>query len=210
MISMSGEDGEVEKEILDVLRRAIEDLTSIQESLEPVRDQIIHDTREIYVLIRRGFKKAYRGEYDSLGGLIKDISVKTTKLMDILKEYDEDALFKIAYDPLREYVELILLYTLASKDTSLLHLVDGIDSRVVLDGFVDFAGEILRLVQQAISDSKCEEAKRLIDLFEEIYIEFYTSQLSNFVFKDHKRKSDRMRSLLERVKSDYLYGCGRR
>lgn len=206
---MSGND-EVEKEILNVLRQAIEDLTSIQESLEPIRDQIIHDTREIYVLIRKGFKKAYRGEYDSLKDLIKDINEKTSKLVNTIKEYDEDALFKIAYDPLREYVELILLYTLASRDVSLLHLIESIDSRVVLDGFVDFAGEIMRFIHQAILGSKCEKAKKLIDLFEEIYVEYYTSQFSNFVLKDHKRKSDKMRALLERVKSDYLYGCSRR
>ena len=206
---MDGDKG-VEGEILKLLKKAIQNLISVQESLEPVRDQIIHDTREIYVLVRNGFKKAYRGEYESLRNLIEEVSVKTSHLLDTLDSYDEEALYRIAYDPLREYVELILLYTVASRDTSLLHLIDSVDSKVVLDGFVDFAGEIMRLVQQAISESRCEDANRFISLFEEIYIEFYTSQLSNFVYKDHKRKSDRMRSLLERIKSDYLYGCGRR
>ncbi len=206
---MSKDVGDVEREILEALRHAITDILSTQESLEPVRDRVIQEAREVYVLVRNGFKMAYRGEFDALRNLINEVGIKVSELLDIIGEYD-DILLKIAYDPLKEFIELILLYTLASRDTSLLHYLRSIDSRIVLDGFVDFVGEILRLVQQAISNSKCEDAKRLIDLLEEIYIEFYTSQLSSFIFKDHKRKSDRMRSLLERVKSDYLYGCGRR
>ncbi len=205
---MSDDVGDVEREILEALRHAITDLLSTQESLEPVRDRVIQEAREVYVLVRNGFKMAYRGEFDALGNLINEVGIKVSELLDIIGEYD-DILLKIAYDPLKEFIELILLYTLSSRDTSLLYYLKSIDSRIVLDGFVDFVGEILRLVQQAISNSKCEDAKRLIDLLEEIYIEFYTSQLSGFIFKDHKRKSDRMRSLLERVKSDYLYGCGK-
>ncbi len=206
---MSDDVGDVEREILEALRHAITDLLSTQESLEPIRDRVIQEAREVYVLVRNGFKMAYRGEFDALGNLINEVGIKVSELLDIIGEYD-DILLKIAYDPLKEFIELILLYTLSSRDTSLLYYLKSIDSRIVLDGFVDFVGEILRLVQQAISNSKCEDAKRLIDLLEEIYIEFYTSQLSGFIFKDHKRKSDRMRSLLERVKSDYLYGCGKR
>ncbi len=205
---MSDDVGDVEREILEALRHAITDLLSTQESLEPIRDRVIQEAREVYVLVRNGFKMAYRGEFDALGNLINEVGIKVSELLDIIGEYD-DILLKIAYDPLKEFIELILLYTLSSRDTSLLYYLKSIDSRIVLDGFVDFVGEILRLVQQAISNSKCEDAKRLIDLLEEIYIEFYTSQLSGFIFKDHKRKSDRMRSLLERVKSDYLYGCGK-
>ncbi len=206
---MSDDVGDVEREILEALRHAITDLLSTQESLEPIRDRVIQEAREVYVLVRNGFKMAYRGEFDALRNLINEVGIKVSELLDIIGEYD-DILLKIAYDPLKEFIELILLYTLSSRDTSLLYYLKSIDSRIVLDGFVDFVGEILRLVQQAISNSKCEDAKRLIDLLEEIYIEFYTSQLSGFIFKDHKRKSDRMRSLLERVKSDYLYGCGKR
>lgn len=200
-------DRNVETKILEALRNALTSLIKMQETIDPVRERLIRTSREVSVMIRNGFKMAYKGEYSELDSQVKKINSKITDMIAKLREDEYDILTRVLYDPLREYVELILLYAILSRDSSLLSYISGIDPRVVLDGFVDFMGEILRLVQKAISDSNCVEAFKLIQLCEEIYVEFYTSQINNYLYRDHKRKSDKMRSILERVKSDYIYGC---
>jgi len=200
-------DWNVETKILEVLRDALKSLMLTQETIDPVRERMIHVSREISVMIRNGFKMIYKGEYNKLDSQIKIINSKIVDVMATLREDEYDILSRILYDPLKEYVELILLYSIVSRDSSLLSYIGEIDPRIVLDGYVDLMGELLRLVQKAISDSNCMEALKIIQLCEEIYMEFYISQIGNYLYRDHKRKSDRMRSILERVKSDYIYGC---
>ncbi|HIQ12930.1 MAG TPA: hypothetical protein EYH44_00865 [Thermoprotei archaeon] len=200
-------DWNVETKILEVLRDALKSLMLTQETIDPVRERMIHVSREISVMIRNGFKMIYKGEYNKLDSQIKIINSKIVDVMATLREDEYDILSRILYDPLKEYVELILLYSIVSRDSSLLSYIGEIDPRIVLDGYVDLMGELLRLAQKAISDSNCVEALKIIQLCEEIYMEFYISQIGNYLYRDHKRKSDRMRSILERVKSDYIYGC---
>lgn len=200
-------DWNVETKILEVLRDALKSLMLTHETIDPVRERMIHVSREISVMIRNGFKMIYKGEYNKLESQIKIINSKIVDVMATLREDEYDILSRILYDPLKEYVELILLYSIVSRDSSLLSYIGEIDPRIVLDGYVDLMGELLRLVQKAISDSNCMEALKIIQLCEEIYMEFYISQIGNYLYRDHKRKSDRMRSILERVKSDYIYGC---
>ncbi|HIE37068.1 TPA: hypothetical protein EYP83_02770 [Candidatus Geothermarchaeota archaeon] len=200
-------DWNVETKILEVLRDALKSLMLTQETIDPVRERMIHVSREISVMIRNGFKMIYKGEYNKLDSQIKIINSKIVDVMATLREDEYDILSRILYDPLKEYVELILLYSIVSRDSSLLSYIGEIDPRIVLDGYVDLMGELLRLVQKAISDSNCMEALKIIQLCEEIYMEFYISQIGNYLYRDHKGKSDRMRSILERVKSDYIYGC---
>lgn len=203
---MSGEDN-----LLDILRHSFEVLKKVNNEIEPARERLINLSRMLYVEVREGFKFLYIMDMDNAKKQLNKAS-KYVKLITHDLQKNEDSitiLKKIVYDSLREFVEFKLLYLIISGERIEKHDFKYIDPSIVLDGFVDLAGEIYRLTISNLIEGSCEKADKNVKLLEKIYLEFLSNPLDSYVYKDYKRKVDRLRSLVDKVKSDFLYRCSR-
>ncbi len=201
---------EVITKITDFLDEHMDNLNKKQGDIEPYREKAIIKSREILVRVRQAFKYIYKKDLNAASNVIGELLSMVDESLSFISTYDDEkVLEKIYNDPLREYVELLLLYSFVSGDADVLDRLKDIKSEVVLDGYVDFVGELGRLVQNYLLDGICERASEVIDLIEEIYLTFMATPLDNYIYRDYKRKVDRMRGILERVKSDFLYRCGK-
>ena len=199
---------DVVTKITGLLDEYMDDLNKKQGSLEPHREKAIVKSREVLVRVRKAFKYIYKNDLDAAKGVVDELFCMVDESLSFLSIYDDEkVLEKIYSDSLREYVELLLLYSFVSGDANVLDKIKAIKPEVVLDGYVDFVGELGRLVQNYLLNGICEKASEVIGLIEEIYLTFMATPLDNYIYRDYKRKVDRIRGILERVKSDFLYRC---
>ncbi len=202
---------DISKAILEYFKRSISRLREINLRLDPNRESMLTMSRELYLVVRNGFKELYRGNFELSKKYLERSNEVVKSIYKVIESSDLYIdLSKIAYDPLREYVELILLYSTLTGDDKYIKFLNVIKPEIVLDGYIDYAGELHRMAVSKLIDDDCEGALKYISILENIYIDLLSNPLDNYVYRDYKRKVDKIRAILDKVKSDYLYRCSRR
>ena len=196
--------------ILEKFIVSINSLRRLNDDLDLKRESLIRLSRELYIDVRNGFKYLYSGEYDKAFKHIKKAHKTVENIRSVLRGVrDRYDLVKVVQDSLREYVEVVLLYSISTNELKILRLIDDIPPEILVEGYVDFAGELNRMVISKLIEGRCDETLEYIDLIEKIYIYLIGNPIDNYILREYKRKVDRVRAILDKVKSDYLYRCSR-
>ncbi|WP_299292433.1 RNA-binding protein [Nitrosopumilus sp.] len=175
-------------------------LNKIAKSLGEVQDArefLLKNTREIVVLCSRSIIAVHKGD-------VKTGKTNLKQAESLLKKYKKKAtgdLRRYLTTPEQEFVEAAALIAVVEKkeiptDKNLAVMPDS----YVL-GLLDCVGELKRMVFDKIRIGEIDEATRIFDVMENLYLNLYTFSMYDKVVKEARRKIDVNRILVDDVRS---------
>lgn len=175
-------------------------LNKISKTLGDVQDSrefLLKNTREIIVLCSRSIIAVHK----------KDTKVGKNDLKKaetLLKKYKKKAtgdLRRYIITPEQEFVEAACLIAVVEKKEIPSDKKLGVMPESYVLGLLDCIGELKRMVFDKIRIGEIEEATRVFEIMENLYLQLYTFSMYDKVVKEARRKIDVNRILVEDVRS---------
>jgi translin len=167
----------------------------LREQVLPIARQLI---RESATLI----KNAHRREWDEAAQrqttLLQTVATLRTQLSAV-----PDLWFAgFVQDALKEVAEACLVYALLRDEPIPTPEALGIDDAPYLNGLLEAMGELRRATLDAIRAEDLPRAERLLSVMDEVYFLAITFDQSDAITQGVRRRTDTLRALLERTRSD--------
>lgn len=171
-------------------------LDKISKSLASVQDDrefLLRNTREIVILCSRSIISVHKGDLKNAKKNLKQADV----LLKKYKKKGESNLRRYLITPEQEFVEAACLIAVVERkeipsDTKLKVMPES----YVL-GLLDCVGELKRMIFDKIRLGEIEEALRIFDIMENLYLHLYPFSMYDKVVKEARRKVDVDRILVD-------------
>lgn len=183
------------EQITDQIREKMEETNA-------ARDLAYQRSRELTRVCSRSIRATHREEWDLAQELIGEARAAAQDL--IAGVQDAPALYHAGYtqDALKEFVEANLTYLLV-RDEPLPTPSDlAVEDNTWLNGLAEAATELRRRILDIIRGGHDEEVERLLDKMDEIYSLLVTFDFSDSITGGLRRRTDILRSVLERTRGD--------
>ncbi|QDI88629.1 RNA-binding protein [Candidatus Nitrosopumilus sp. SW] len=175
-------------------------LNKIAKSLGDVQDSrefLLKNTREIIVLCSRSIIAVHKNDTKTGKSNLKKADI-------LLKKYKKKAtgdLRRYIITSEQEFVEAAcLIAVVEKKEIPSDKKLDVMPESYVL-GLLDCVGELKRMTFDKIRIGEIEEATRIFEIMENLYLQLYTFSMYDKVVKEARRKIDVNRILVEDVRS---------
>jgi translin len=171
-------------------------LNKIAKSLSDIQDArefLLKNTREVIILCSRAIISVHNGD-------IKSAKKNLEKAESLLKKYQKKAtadLRRYIVTPEQEFVEAICLIAIFEKKEIPTDKKLNVMPESYVLGLLDCVGELKRMVFDKIRMGDIDEAIRIFDVMENIYIHLYSFSMYDKVVKEARRKIDVNRILVE-------------
>lgn len=175
------------------LNKIAKSLAEIQDS----REFLLKNTREIIILCSRSIIAVHKG----------DLKMGKTNLRQadtLLKKYKKKAtgqLRRYLITPEQEFVEAACLIAIVEKKEIPSEKKLSVMPESYVLGLLDCVGELKRMVFDKIRIGDVDEATRIFDVMENLYLQLYTFSMYDKVVKEARRKIDVNRILVDDVRS---------
>jgi translin len=175
-------------------------LNKISKSLGEVQDSrefLLKNTREIIILCSKSIIAVHKGELETGKNNLKQADI-------LLKKYKKKAtggLERYLITPEQEFVEAACLIAIVEKKEIPSDKKLSVMPESYVLGLLDCVGELKRMVFDKIRIGKIDEATRIFDVMENLYLNLYTFSLYDKVVKEARRKIDVNRILVDDVRS---------
>ena len=175
-------------------------LNKISKSLGDIQDSrefLLKNTREIIILCSKSIIAVHKGELTRGKNNLKQADV-------LLKKYKKKAtggLERYLITPEQEFVEAACLIAIVEKKEIPSDKKLSVMPESYVLGLLDCVGELKRMVFDKIRIGKIDEATRIFDVMENLYLNLYTFSLYDKVVKEARRKIDVNRILVDDVRS---------
>ena len=175
-------------------------LNKISKSLGDVQDSrefLLKNTREIIILCSKSIIAIHKGELARGKNNLKQADI-------LLKKYKKKAtggLERYLITPEQEFVEAACLIAIVEKKEMPSDKKLSVMPESYVLGLLDCVGELKRMVFDKIRIGKIDEATRIFDVMENLYLNLYTFSLYDKVIKEARRKIDVNRILVDDVRS---------
>lgn len=160
------------------------------------RDYLIKQTRNIFTLCSQAIIAVHEGN-------MKQAKTKVQKADSLLKRYQKKAtpdLQKYLVSPEQELVEAYALIAIVEgREIPPSSQIKVSDEAYVL-GLLDCIGELKRQAIDNVRHDKLNEALKIFDTMEGLYLQLYPFAVYDKVVKEARRKLDVNRSLIEDVR----------
>jgi len=175
-------------------------LNKIAKSLENIQDSrefLLKNTREIIILCSRSIIAVHKGDLKT--------GKNNLRIADkLLKKYKKKAtggLGRYLITPEQEFVEAVCLIAIVEKKEIPSDKKLSVMPESYVLGLLDCVGELKRMVFDKIRIGKIDEATRIFEVMENLYLHLYTFSLYDKVVKEARRKIDVNRILVDDVRS---------
>lgn len=175
------------------LNKIAKSLAEIQDS----REFLLKNTREVIILCSRSIIAVHKG----------DLKMGKTNLRQadtLLKKYKKKAtgqLRRYLITPEQEFVEAACLIAIVEKKEIPSEKKLSVMPESYVLGLLDCVGELKRMVFDKIRIGDVDEATRIFDVMENLYLQLYTFSMYDKVVKEARRKIDVNRILVDDVRS---------
>jgi len=175
-------------------------LNKISKSLGDIQDSrefLLKNTREIIILCSKSIIAVHKGELTRGKNNLKQADA-------LLKKYKKKAtggLERYLITPEQEFVEAACLIAIVEKKEIPSDKKLSVMPESYVLGLLDCVGELKRMVFDKIRIGKIDEATRIFDVMENLYLNLYTFSLYDKVVKEARRKIDINRILVDDVRS---------
>ena len=175
-------------------------LNKIAKSLEKVQDSrefLLKNTREIIILCSRSIIAVHKGELKTGKNNLKQADI-------LLKKYKKKAtgqLRRYLITPEQEFVEATCLIAIVEKKQIPSDKKLSVMPESYVLGLLDCVGELKRMVFDKIRIGNIDEATRIFEIMENLYLHLYTFSMYDKVVKEARRKIDVNRILVDDVRS---------
>jgi len=181
------------KNVKSSLNKIAKNLENIQDS----REFLLKNTREIVILCSKSIIAVHKG--DLANG--KKNLVQAEKLLRTYKKKAKGDLRRYLITPEQEFVEAACLIAIVErKEIPSDKMLSVMPESYVL-GLLDCVGELKRQVFDKIRIGEIDEAVRIFDTMENLYLQLYTFSMYDKVVKEARRKIDVNRILVDDVRS---------
>ena len=167
------------------------------ESTQDSREFLLKNTREVIALCSRSIIAVHKGD-------IKTGKENAKQAETLLKKYKKKAsgdLRRYLITPEQEFVEAACLIAIAEKKEIPSDKKLGVMPESYVLGLLDCVGELKRRVFDRIRVGDVDEAARIFDVMENLYLNLYTFSMYDKVVKEARRKIDVNRILVDDVRS---------
>lgn len=174
-------------------------LDKIAKSLLEVQDArefLIKNTREIIILCSKSIISVHTGDMKSAKSNLKQAEA-------LLKKYNRKAtsdLRRYMIMPEQEFVEAVSLIAIVEKkEIPSEKILDVMPESYVL-GLMDCVGELKRMIFDKIRIGNIDDASRIFEIMENLYLYLYPFSMYDKVLKEARRKIDVDRILVDDVR----------
>ncbi len=181
------------KNVKPSLNKIAKSLESVQEA----REFLLKNTREIIILCSRSIIAVHKGD-------IKTGKNNLRQADKLLKKYKKKAtggLRRYLITPEQEFVEAACLIAIVEKKEIPSDKKLSVMPESYVLGLLDCVGELKRTIFDKIRIGKIDEATRIFEVMENLYLQLYTFSLYDKVVKEARRKIDVNRILVDDVRS---------
>jgi len=183
------------QEILNSIRHRLDRKEELREQVLPLARQLI---RESAALI----KNAHRKEWDEARSRRKVLLEAVADLKAKLVEAPDLWFAGFVQDALKEVAEACIVYAFL-RDEPVPSPEDlGIDDAPYLNGLLEAMGELRRATLDAIRSEDLSTAEKFLAVMDEVYFAAMTFDQSDAVTQGARRRTDALRAILERTRSD--------
>ena len=175
-------------------------LNKISKSLGVVQDSrefLLKNTREIIILCSKSIIAVHKGKLETGKNNLKQADI-------LLKKYKKKAtggLERYLITPEQEFVEATCLIAIVEKKEIPSDKKLSVMPESYILGLLDCVGELKRMVFDKIRIGEIDDATRIFDIMENLYLNLYTFSLYDKVVKEARRKIDVNRILVDDVRS---------
>jgi len=181
------------KNVKPALNRIAKSLGDVQDS----REFLLKNTREIVILCSKSIIAVHKG--DLANG--KKNLIQAEKLLRTYKKKATGDLRRYLITPEQEFVEAACLIAIVEqKEIPSDKMLSVMQESYVL-GLLDCIGELKRQILDKIRIGEIDEAVRIFDTMENLYLQLYTFSMYDKVVKEARRKIDVNRILVDDVRS---------
>ncbi len=181
------------KNVKPSLNKIAKSLASVQDS----REFLLKNTREIIILCSRSIIAVHKGDLKTGKSNLKQADI-------LLKKYKKKAtggLRRYLITPEQEFVEAACLIAVVEKKEIPSDKKLSVMPESYVLGLLDCVGELKRIVFDKIRIGKIDEATRIFEVMENLYLHLYTFSMYDKVVKEARRKIDVNRILVEDVRA---------
>ena len=181
------------KNVKPSLNKIAKSLGNTQDS----REFLLKNTREIIILCSRSIIAVHKGD-------IKVAKTNLKKADVLLKKYSKKAtgdLKRHMITPEQEFVEAACLIAIVEKKEIPSDKKLGVMPESYVLGLLDCVGELKRRVFDKIRIGDIDDATRVFEIMENLYLQLYTFSMYDKVVKEARRKIDVNRILVDDVRS---------
>ncbi|MEX0862120.1 RNA-binding protein [Nitrosopumilus sp.] len=182
------------------LKNVKQSLNEIAKSLGEVQDArefLLTNTREIIILCSKSIIAVHKGDITTGKTNLKKASV----LLNKYKKKATGELRKYLIIPEQEFVEATCLIAIVEQKEIPSDKKLAVMPESYVLGLLDCVGELKRQVFDKIRVGKIDEATRIFEVMENLYLQLYTFSLYDKVVKEARRKIDVNRILVDDVRS---------
>lgn len=174
-------------------------LDKIAKSLLEVQDArefLIKNTREIIILCSKSIISVHTGDMKSAKSNLKQAEA-------LLKKYNRKAtsdLRRYMIMPEQEFVEAASLIAIVEKKEIPSEKILGVMPESYVLGLMDCVGELKRMIFDKIRIGNIDDASRIFEIMENLYLYLYPFSMYDKVLKEARRKIDVDRILVDDVR----------
>ena len=181
------------KNVKSSLNKISKSLASVQDS----REFLLKNTREIIILCSKSIIAVHKGDLKTGKNNLKQADI-------LLKKYKKKAtggIRRYLITPEQEFVEAACLIAVVEKKEIPSDKKLSVMPESYVLGLLDCVGELKRMVFDKIRIGEIDEATRVFEVMENLYLQLYTFSMYDKVVKEARRKIDVNRILVEDVRS---------
>jgi translin len=175
-------------------------LNKIAKNLEDVQDSrefLLKNTREIVILCSKSIIAVHKGDLESG----KKNLIQAEKFLKTYKKKATGDLRRYLITPEQEFVEAACLIAIVEQKEIPSDKILSVMPESYVLGLLDCVGELKRQVFDKIRIGEIDEAVRIFDIMENLYLQLYTFSMYDKVVKEARRKIDVNRILVDDVRS---------
>ena len=181
------------KNVKPSLNKIAKDLGVTQDA----REFLLKNTREIIILCSKSIIAVHKGDLTIGKNNLKQAEI-------LLKKYKKKAtggLRRYLITPEQEFVEAACLIAIVEKKEIPSDKKLAVMPESYVLGLLDCVGELKRQVFDKIRIDDIDEATRIFEIMENLYLQLYTFSMYDKVVKEARRKIDVNRILVDDVRS---------
>ncbi len=182
--------------MLNEVKKSLNDISKKLVKIQDAREFLLKNSREVIVLCSKAIILTHSGKNDEAKKILKNAE-------NLLKKYrtklsPEISRYLITAE--QEFVEASCFISIIEKKPIPSQKKMNVMSESYVLGLMDCIGELKRTVFDKIRVGQVDEAIRIFEIMEELYMNLYPFSLYDKVVKEARKKMDVARILVEDVR----------
>lgn len=167
-----------------------------------LRERAITLARELTRYCANTIRALHRQEWDSAKARLQEVRAAADEIRHLLADQPELYYAGYTQDSLKEYVETFLAYALIRNEPPPSPQDLEVTPSTYINGLAEACTELRRRILDVLRHDQHEEAERLLEVMDNIFILLMTMDYPDALTGGLRRRTDTIRSTLEKTRGD--------